>query len=169
MDFRELHGEEINGESWLMRDIWQKTDKAHGHRIGLAKFPKKLTGSAIKNIIYEGWKIQGVREKLRPGEKRHEFKSTHSFRKFFETKCQLAKMNHNNIKLLMDHSLGESQNYHRPTQEELLEDYLNVIDLLTMNEENRLRRKIQKLEVEKSEFEALAADIAQIKKKIKIN
>jgi hypothetical protein len=25
-------------------------------------------------------------------------------------------MNHNNIKILMDHSLGESQNYHRPTE-----------------------------------------------------
>jgi hypothetical protein len=40
MEFRQLHGEHINGDSWLMRDIWQKTDKFHGHRIGLAKFPK---------------------------------------------------------------------------------------------------------------------------------
>ena len=74
--------------------------------------------------------------------KRHEFKSTHSFRKFFETKCQNAKMNHNNIKLLMDHSLGESQNYHRPTQNELLDDYLNAVDLLTINDENKLKKKI---------------------------
>jgi hypothetical protein len=129
-----------------MRDVWQKTDKAHGHRIGLAKYPKRLTSSAIKNLIYEAWKIQGVRDKLSiPEKKRHEFKSTHGFRKYFETKCQLAKMNHNNIKLLMDHSLGESQNYHRPTEEELLEDYLNAVDLLTINEENRLKRIVDDL------------------------
>ena len=77
-------------------------------------------------------------------------------------------MNHNNIKIMMDHSLGESQNYHRPTEDELLEDYLNAIDLLTINEENRLKRKVQKLEVEKTEYEALAADISRIKKKVKI-
>jgi len=31
MDFRQLHGEEITGESWLMRDTWQKIDRKHGH------------------------------------------------------------------------------------------------------------------------------------------
>jgi integrase len=147
MDFRQLHGEDINGDSWLMRDIWQKTDKAHGHRIGLAKYPRKLTSSAIKNLIYEAWKVQGIRDKLsNPEKKRHEFKSTHGFRKYFETKCQMAKMNHNNIKLLMDHSLGESQNYHRPTEEELLDDYLCAIDKLTINEENRLKKRLSDYE-----------------------
>ena len=43
----------------------------------------------------------------------------------------------------MDHSLGESQNYHRPSEEELLEDYLNAVDLLTINDENRLMKKIK--------------------------
>jgi hypothetical protein len=165
MEFRQLHGEEVNGESWLMRDIWQKTDKAHGHRIGLAKFPKKLTSSAIKNIIYEAWKVQGIREKLKPGERRHEFKSTHGFRKVFETKCQTAKMNHNHIKLLMDHSLGESQNYHRPTDEELLDDYLNAIDLLTVSQESRLKRKVENLEVEKSRIDLLALKIEALEKR----
>lgn len=37
-------------------------------------------------------------------------------------------MNHNNIKLLMDHSLGESQNYHGPIEQVLLEDYLNAVN-----------------------------------------
>jgi hypothetical protein len=96
-------------------------------------------------MIYDAWKIQGIREKLKPDKKRHEFKSTHGFRKYFETKCQNAKMNHNNIKLLMDHSLGESQNYHRPTEDELMEDYLLAIDLLTVNEENKLKKKILEL------------------------
>lgn len=139
MDFRKLHGEEITPDSWLMRDTWQKIDRYHGNRIGLAKYPKKLNSIAIRNMIYEAWKIHGVRKRLDHDKKRHEFKSTHGFRKIFETKCQKAKMNHNNIKILMDHSLGESQNYHRPTEEDLLEDYLSASDLLTINEENRLR------------------------------
>lgn len=47
--------------------------------------------------------------------------------------------------MLMDHSLGESQNYHRPTEEDLLEDYAKVIDVLKVNEENRLRKKVETL------------------------
>ena len=82
-----------------------------------------MNSVSIRNMLYEAWKIQGIREKLSVGKRRHDFRSTHAFRKIFETKCQKAKMNHNNVKLLMDHSLGESQNYHRPTEEELLEDY----------------------------------------------
>lgn len=167
MDFRNLHGENVTSESWLMRDTWQKVDKNHGHRIGLAKYPQKFNATSIRNMIHEAWKVQGIRDKLLdPQVKRHEFKSTHSFRKIFETKCQL-KMNHNNIKLLMDHSLGESQNYHRPTEQELLEDYLNAVDMLTINDEFRLKQKIQVLEVEKSQLETIAKDVAFLKRKYK--
>jgi hypothetical protein len=35
MDYRESYGERINGNSWLMRDIWQKTHNRYSHRIGL--------------------------------------------------------------------------------------------------------------------------------------
>jgi integrase len=151
MDFRKLHGEQVTGESWLMRDTWQKIDKDHGHRIGLPKYPKKFGSIVIRNMIYEAWKVQGIRGKLSdPQVKRHEFTSTQSFRKFIETKCQKAKMNHNHIKILMNHSFGESQNYHLPTEQELLDDYLNAIDILTINEENRLKKKVEKLEIKES-------------------
>jgi len=169
MDFRKLHGENVTGESWLMRDTWEKLDRDHSHRIGLARFPKKFGSQAIGNMIGEAWRIQGVRDLLDPSnktKKRHEFKSTHSFRKMFETKCQNSKMNHNNIKILMDHSLGESQNYHRPTEDELLQDYLNVIDLLTINEENRLRKKVEMLTMEKSKADLALKQIEDVKKQM---
>jgi hypothetical protein len=44
--------------------------------------------------------------------------------------------------MLMAHSLGESGNYHRPTETQLLEDYLKAVDLLTVNEANRLSKRI---------------------------
>ncbi len=131
MDFRKLHGENVTGESWLMRDTWQKIDKEHGHHIGLAKYPKKFGSIAIRNMIYEAWKVQGIRDKLSdPQVKRHEFTSTRS-------------------------SFGESQNYHLSTEQELLDDYLNAVDLLTINEEFRLKKKIEVLEVEKSRLDRM--------------
>ena len=165
MDFRALHNEHITGESWLMRDTWQKVDRKHGHRIGLAKYPRKLKAISIQNMIEQAWKIQGVREKLSdPQVKRHEFKANHGFRKFFETKCQKARVNHNTIKLLMDHSFGESENYHKPTEQELLDEYLIAVELLTINEESRLKLKVQKLESERTNYERLDAKIDAIQK-----
>jgi len=82
MNFRQLHGERITGESWLIRDTWQKIDREHGHRIGLAQYPKKIDSAVIRNLLYEAWQVQGIRDKLSdPQQKRHEFKSTHCFRK----------------------------------------------------------------------------------------
>ena len=48
---------------------------------------------------------------------------------------------------MMDHSLGESHNYHKPVEAELLDDYQNAVDLLTINEENRLKKKVNELQV----------------------
>jgi hypothetical protein len=145
IDYRASYGERINGNSWLMRDIWQKTHHRYSHRIGLAAEPKQLKSTAIKKMISSMWQLVGVRNQLDQGQKRHEFKGVHGFRKYFETHCQLV-MNHNNIKMLMAHSLGESGNYHRPTETQLLEDYLKAVDLLTFNEENRLTKKINELQ-----------------------
>ena len=145
MDYRASYGEKINGNSWLMRDIWQKTHHRYSHRIGLAAEPVQLKSTAIKKMISSMWQVVGVRNQLDQGQKRHEFKGVHGFRKYFETHCQLV-MNHNNIKMLMAHSLGESGNYHRPTETQLLEDYLKAVDLLTVNEENRLSKKINELQ-----------------------
>lgn len=51
MDFRSSFGEQINGESWIMRDIWQTTNVEYGAKWGLATVPKKLQSSAIKRFI----------------------------------------------------------------------------------------------------------------------
>lgn len=77
-------------------------------------------------------------------------------------------MRHNFIKMLMDHSFGESENYHKPTEEELLEDYLVAVDLSTINDEFRLRKKVERLEIEKSQLEQLTKDVAQLKRKWKL-
>jgi len=40
------------------------------------------------------------------------------------------------------------------------------VDLVTLNEENKLRMKIEKLEVEKSEVQELALELRKVKQKI---
>ena len=43
---------------------------------------------------------------------------------------------------------------------------MKAVDNLTINEENRLKRKVEKLEVERSQIDALTHELQQIKKAI---
>ena len=62
--------------------------------------------------------------------------------------------------MLEGHSVGIDEHYCKPSEEDLQEEYMKAVDNLTINEENRLRKKVEKLEVEKSQFDRIAAQIA---------
>ena len=77
---------------------------------------------------------QGIRKRLEPGKRRHEFQTDHCYRKWFKTRCELAGMKSINIEILMGHSLGISDSYYGITERELLDDYLKAANFLTINE-----------------------------------
>jgi integrase len=64
MDFRASFGEEITGESWILRNTWQKVKPRYSHRIGLARFPKQFKSTGIKTLVGRALQIQGIRPKL---------------------------------------------------------------------------------------------------------
>ena len=72
MDFRASYGENITGESWVMRDIWQTTNIDYGAKLGLATCPKMLKHSGIKRLLERALWEQGIRQPLQNGMKRHE-------------------------------------------------------------------------------------------------
>jgi hypothetical protein len=43
----------------------------------------------------------------------------------------------------MGHSVGISDSYYRPTENELLQDYVRVMDALTVSPENKLRHELE--------------------------
>ena len=89
---------------------------------------------------------QGLRKKLEVGKKRHPFPTNHSLRKYFKTRCELAGMKPINIESMMGHSTGISDSYYRPTENDLLEDYLRCADALTVqNEESVLQKQVEDL------------------------
>jgi hypothetical protein len=57
-----------------------------------------------------------------------------------------------NIEKLLSHSTGISDSYYRATEQELLDDYLKAMDSLIIDERNKLKKRIDKLE-EKNEDE----------------
>ena len=62
---------------------------------------------------------------------------------------------------------GNDSSYVRVSEQALVMQYEMAIDYLTISEENRLRKKVQKLEIEKGQLDRLGAEIELLKQKIK--
>jgi hypothetical protein len=140
IDFRDSYGEKITGESWVMRDIWQTTNINYGAKWGLATCPKKLQSSGIKRLLERALWEQGIRQSLASGVKRHEWKAAHGFRKFYKSRTEQI-MRPINVEITMGHDIGISASYYKPTEREVLEDYLKAVDLLTINSDKLILEK----------------------------
>lgn len=140
MDFRASYGEMITGQSWVMRDLWQTTNMNYNTKLGFATCPKKLKSSGIKRIIERALWEQGLRSSLPNGVKRHEWKAAHGFRKFYKSRAEQV-MKPINVELTMGHDIGVSASYYKPTEHEILKDYLKAVDILTICNDGAVLQK----------------------------
>ena len=140
MDFRDSYGEKITGNSWVIRDLWQTTNMNYGAKWGLATNPKRLKSSGIKRLLERALWEQGIRQPLIDNTKRHEWKAAHGLRKFYKTRAEQV-MKPINVELTMGHDIGISGSYYKPTEREILEDYLKAIDVLTINDDKLTLQK----------------------------
>ena len=152
MRYRQKSGELIDENSWLMRDLWDTG--ALKDAKGLVTKPKKLASSGIKRLIERAIWAQGLRKKLENGKKRHPFQAIHCFRKVFKSRCEIGGMKPINVEKLLSHSIGISNSYYRPTENELLEDYLKVSDLLQIDKQSQLQNELHQYQ-QKNQEESL--------------
>jgi hypothetical protein len=52
----------------------------------------------------------------------------------------------------MNHSIGISSSYYRATENELLEDYLKAVEVLTISQENKLIFENQQMKIHSELF-----------------
>lgn len=133
MDFRKSCGENITKESWVMRTLWNTVIARGGDGTDVHN-PQKLDRDGVRMLVVRAQWAQGVKAKLAPGQRRHEFKEGHGFRKFFRTRAEQAGMRTIVAKMLMGHSLGIDDSYFKPTENEMLENYLKVVPTLTIGD-----------------------------------
>jgi hypothetical protein len=89
---------------------------------------------------------QGIRQPLKTGVRRHQWKSAHGFRKYYKTHAEQV-MKPINVEITMGHGIGVSASYYRPSEKEVLNDYLKAVDLLTIGSDRTiLKKQIQELE-----------------------
>jgi hypothetical protein len=100
--------------------------------------------------------------------KRTDVMANHGFRKFFETNAFKAGMDPMYIRRLMGQRSGLEDSYLKLSEEELLEGdsrhvgYIGIIDQLTIDESNKLRREVQTLRVERNAWERLRTDVDKL-------
>jgi integrase len=166
MDFRASYGEKITGTSWIMRDLWQTTNIDYGAKLGLATCPKKLKSSGLERILERALWEQGLRHPLTNGAKRHEWKAAHGFRKFYKSHAEQV-MKPINVELTMGHNIGVSASYYRPTEKEVLEDYLKAVPLLSMSTKTKDNEYIKtELSEKDKEIAGLKGDMALMKQEV---
>lgn len=135
MDFRASYGEKITGESWLIRDLFRTSSVTRHARYGLAKYPRKISEEGITKLLSRAIDEENIREPLKEGQRRYEWKTSHGLRKFFCTRAEQV-MKPLNVQILMGHDIGLVGSYLKPTEQELLEDYKKAVNLLTINYDN---------------------------------
>ena len=69
--------------------------------------------------------------------------------------------------MLLGHKIGLASAYYRPTEQEMLDEYMKADNSLTINEENRLKIKVELLESEKHEITTLKNQVDEMKATMK--
>jgi hypothetical protein len=155
MNYRKKNGEEINGESWLMRTLWDTTNPNSE-----IKSPSKMTTEGIRGLVKRALVAQGLRTNLGSKAKRHEWKANHGFRKFFQTNAE-PKMKSLDVMTLMGQDTGLAASYNKPTVDMLLDEYLKAVDNLTINKSQK--DVVRNQQVLAAEMEAKDQEMQQIR------
>jgi hypothetical protein len=165
MDYRASCGEKIEKESLIMRDAWQTTNIPHGKGAkGLATCPKKISYSGLLKIIDRAYWTQGLRQPLSDGKKRHPWKLTHGFRKWFKTRTELAGMKTLFVEKLMGHDTGLAESYFKP--DELLDDYLKAVTSLTIESLSVQVAVAEQTRVLSAQMESKDKDMHELKERM---
>jgi integrase len=151
------YGEDLKPDSPLIRkDMDCFTD---------LKLTPHSIGERIRRInIAAGIKAsQSIKEGDNPIEvrrQRHQIMTCHGFRKFFNTICVDSDMKHLAKEILMGHKReqGLDRNYYTPISDStLLQEYLKVVDDLTIDPSHRLQKQVQELK-EQDDYQKYVID-----------
>jgi hypothetical protein len=168
LQYRERYGEKLTPDSYLFREQFNTADPFD------CKNPKKMQLKGLSKLIAETAIRSGVMQKTslslekgeKFGKKRNKVFRTHGFRKTVTTKMIEAGVNEFAVGKLLGHkSKGgvTPKHYYRPLEDELLQEFLKVVDLLTIDESQRLKRENEMLKVKKSEIEQLKEQVEEYK------
>ena len=169
-------GEKITKDSAIMVRRFNVNEDGDSNSTGTAITYRKGLGIGIRAIIgilsVVAYKA-GIREPSKDYNGRYNIKLAHGFRKFFNTALRSIKtkdgqqpaIQYIHKEWMMGHALrdlhGMEENYDRSDRVKvLLEDYLKAVPELTINDEERLKVHVKKLETDISNMKIVEVQLA---------
>ena len=138
LNMRSRYGEKLNDDSYLIREQFDVRCPAK---------PKQFKREALQYKLYDLCKRCGIDKK--------DIAVAHGFRKFFTTRLVNSKINPEIREMLLGHKIQLMSAYFRPTEEEIYAEYEKAVNNLTINEENRLKIKVNQLTERQDEIELM--------------
>lgn len=150
LENRKLDGEEITKDSPLIRDVYNPLN---------VKEAKKVTTSALDMLMTRLLRSAGLRvtNGAENRQRRHEVMLFHGIRKFVTRALENAGVKVTHAETLLGHDIGIREHYIRPTESELLAEFVKAIPNLSLGDEDRLRSENVRLEAENAETGKLRA------------
>jgi site-specific recombinase XerD len=166
LQYRSRAGDRLESSEPFIREQFDVHDLEQVRKNAKAVSKKTISNILLSLVVKSG--LRTVNHNYTCKE-RHPVAVAHGFRKWWMGEAVNAKMNPEIREMLLSHHIGLASAYYRPDESELLTEYMRCIDngFFAISEEGKLRRKVQKLEVEKTAYEALAAKVASLEKEIR--
>lgn len=152
LDMRSRYGEKIEDDCYLIREQFDVKDS-----LAIRKC-RPIARGTIQ------WKLRDIAKRSDVGSK--QVPNAHGFRKFYTTQLINSKVNPEIREMLLGHKIGLASAYYRPTEQEMYKEYQKAVNNLTINEENRLKLKIEVLEGDSNEIQDLKNQVNEQNAKI---
>lgn len=151
LEMRKRCGERLEPDSLVIREQFDISDMDQ-----VRKRAKPVSKSTLSNTLHNYLLKAGIREINHnfTNRERFEVPMAHGFRKFCTTQLVHSKINPEIREMLLGHKIGLASAYYRPrpSEDEVLSEFRKAIDLLTINQENRLKREVKQLTEKQDEI-----------------
>lgn len=152
LEYRRRLGETITEKSPLIREMFDSYNRY------IIDAPKRLSEKMIQTALEQALRRANVNQRVPSIDidnkgKRRGIMRSHGFRKFAITQMIKARIDYSVREFLVGHkhSRGLDVNYDRTSIEDRLQEWSSAIDFLTIDPNQRLKKKVQELESEKSQ------------------
>jgi integrase len=166
LDYRVRSGEPVdrngnlNKDAPLIREDWNA--RRTGHKVIK---PKTISRDGIEAILYRLIYAAGIR--IRDGKRKINM-ATHALRKFYRTQLHLAGIDHLHAEILVGHKTSSDliSTYTKVPKEILLDEYVTkAMPYLMINEEQRLKAKVEEYKQKEDRIELLMKRIEEIERR----
>jgi integrase len=176
--YRQEKGEKITPDAPLIRESFDKLIKdTSGEFFGTTKkaaetLAIRSIGSILSNLLVKAGivkirsraelqqqqKICSKHHNSSNGSERKAVHRAHGLRKYLLTALAEADVDPQYRKMLLGQDIGIDKSYLKPSDQQLLQKYVRVIDSITINNEHRLQRKVVELTQKQDDIELMKSE-----------